>query len=76
MGHRLWESASPHAGCLAPQFPSSIDKNKLSWEVLPKKTPQAPGSGCLKIDVLRAASETFIFAFLASDSGGENTFLV
>lgn len=35
-----------HMGCLDKQFPSSIDKNKLSWVVLPKKTPHAPaGSG-------------------------------
>lgn len=44
MGYELWESASLDVGCLAQQFPSSINKNKSSWEVLPKKTSQAPGS--------------------------------
>lgn len=60
MGHILWESASPHVGCLAQKFPSFIDKNKLSREVVPKKTPELPAHGCLKIDVLGAALETLI----------------
>ena len=43
-GQTLQESAPAPVDCLAQQFPSFIDKNKLSWEVVPKKTPRAPGS--------------------------------
>lgn len=77
MGHTLWESASPHVGCLAQQFPSFIDKNKLSWEAVPKKTPELQAHKCLKTDVLGAALETLIsLLFWPLNSGGKDAFLI
>lgn len=67
MGHKLWESASPHMGCLADSFQVLLIKINCPGRFRQRKHPKLQAEGYLKIDVLRAASETLIFAFLTPE---------
>ena len=55
-GQTLQESAPAPVDCLAQQFPSFIDKNKLCQ----RKHPELQAHGGLKIDVLWAAFKTLV----------------
>ena len=60
MRHRLWESASPHVAAWLNSFQVLLIKINYPGRLCQRKQPKLQAHEHLKIDVLRAASETLI----------------